>query len=432
MSKNPDKGNSDKGNKDKTDATYASDDLGGVAGHDGGGAGVDIAVVDTGVSDTAALSRASGRLVDGVDTSGLIDGGNVVDSGVFTDGYGHGTFMADIIAGGKVPGSNTNLGVAPGATIHVVKVANDAGEATLFSVLVGLNWVAAHADTIDVANLALGMERPMPMYGADPLNVATHWVRSAGITVVAAAGNTTDQVTDPGFAPGVLTVGAADTLHGAPTVAAFSGSAIVAGVRKPDVVAPGVSVLSLLPATSVVALANPQSRTADGLYRGSGTSQAAAVVSGLAAIYLAANPGADTTEVKSSLRSSTKKLSDSRAGAGFARTVTEPGDRNGTGEQGFDQNVWVANALVGAGGTIDDWLLPMYEAWFAVKWSGSDFEAVKWSAAKWSAAKWSAAKWSAAKWSAAKWSAAKWTSTNWTAAKWSAVRWSTDAWGGVA
>src|SRR5207302_237442 len=78
-------------------------------------------------------------------------------------------------------------------------------------VLAGLDWVASHARAIQVVNLALAVERPTaPAYGADPLTVAVEHVRSAGVVVVAAAGNKAGEVRDPGLDPQALTVGAAD------------------------------------------------------------------------------------------------------------------------------------------------------------------------------------------------------------------------------
>ncbi|HTC71134.1 MAG TPA: S8 family serine peptidase, partial [Acidothermaceae bacterium] len=175
--------------------------LGGKAGKPHAGRGVTVALIDTGVSDTAALNRASGRLVDAVDTSGLnTPNGRVLENGTFNDGYGHGTFMASLIAGGQVPGSgDTGLGVAPGATIDVVKVADADGNTSLAAVLAGLDWVATHSDQVDVANLSLSVDPPASRYGIDPLNFAVTLTRSAGVTVVVAAGNTPGVVGDPGF-----------------------------------------------------------------------------------------------------------------------------------------------------------------------------------------------------------------------------------------
>ena len=94
---------------------YAWQGLGPSAGRPDAGAGVTVALLDTGVSDTPALNRASGRLVDGVDTSELFNGGDAQTSGRFNDRYGHGTFMANLIAGGHVDGikDSRGVGVAP-------------------------------------------------------------------------------------------------------------------------------------------------------------------------------------------------------------------------------------------------------------------------------------------------------------------------------
>src|SRR5204862_480593 len=85
--------------------------VGGNAGRLDAGSGVTVAVLDTGVSDTPALNRASKRLVDGVDTSRLLEGGDARTTGRFTDGFGHGTFMANLVAAGvdlysRLPGGS--------------------------------------------------------------------------------------------------------------------------------------------------------------------------------------------------------------------------------------------------------------------------------------------------------------------------------------
>src|SRR5688572_14274716 len=72
-------------------AVAAAAGLAAPAGRPGAGSGVRVAVVDTGVTDSPALNRASGRLVDAVDTS------TTANRGPLDDGYGHGTFMASVI-----------------------------------------------------------------------------------------------------------------------------------------------------------------------------------------------------------------------------------------------------------------------------------------------------------------------------------------------
>ena len=349
--------------------------LGGRAGKDGAGRGVRVAVVDTGVSDTAALSRSGGRLVDAYDSAGA--------TGPLVDGYGHGTFMASVVAGGPVDGSGGRpVGVAPGATVLVVRVADGAGTTSLSRVLGGLDWVAAHPEAVDVASLSFSHERPGTAYGADPLTDAVDRVRAAGVTVVVSAGNEADRVGDPGFAPAALTVGAADLTARDVAVAPFSGSAVVAGVAKPDVVANGVRVLGVLPPASVLARAHPEGAAGGALWRGTGTSQATAVTSGVAALLLAARPDATPAEVKGALRRAARPLDGDRDGAGLLRTAAAvhpasddpagPGPGGDpTGEGGFDANSWSANS------------------WSANSWSANSWSANSWSANSWSANSWS-------------------------------------------
>jgi serine protease AprX len=413
---------------DRADGVLAAKAVGGDAGKPETGRGVNVALLDTGVSDTAALRRDSGRITDGVDVSALSAGGAARTSGQFTDGYGHGTFMASLIAGGRVDGSGSRaLGVAPAARIVVVKVADAHGNTSLAQVLAGLDWVAAHARAIQVVNLSLSVDRPTaPAYGADPLTAAVEHVRAAGVVVVGAAGNVAGQVGDPGMDPQSLTVGAADVADRI-KVTSFSGSGVVAGVAKPDVVAPGLHVLGVVPADSAVAAANPQGWTRDGLFKGSGTSEATAVTSGVAAAYLSDHPAASPQDVKSAIRSAAEPVRDARAGAGFVsipkRAVS--GSAAAAGEAGFDPAKWGANAWTG----VTDWQSHLCSMWSGSAWTAATWSAATWSAATWSDSNWSAATWSAATWSAATWSAATWSAATWSAATWSAATWSDYGWG---
>jgi serine protease AprX len=398
--------------------------VGGDAGQSGVGAGVTVALLDTGVNDTAALNRASGRLIDGIDLSHISSGGVPLTQGPFTDGYGHGTFLASLIAGGPVPGSDgLGVGVAPAAHLVVVKVAGSDGQTSLLQVLAGLNWVAAHSPSIQIVNLSLAVTRPTaPAYGADPLNAAVEDVRADGVLVVAAAGNTPGQVGDPGMDPTALTVGAA-AFHGrSAQVAPFSGSGVVDGVAKPDVVAAGVHVLGVMSPGTQIATTNPQGWTQNGLFLGSGTSEATAITSGVAAAYLSAHPGSTPLQVKVGLRTSANPLCSAAAGAGLVTlaggvshstrcggwhhrsvALTDP-----TGEAAFDATAWQAAA----------WLNGTWESWLAAAWAASS-----WSASSWSASSWSASSWSASSWSASSWSASSWSASSWSASSWSDLGW---------
>jgi serine protease AprX len=361
------------GSSSDAPAVRAAAGLGGAAGSRGAGAGVRVAVVDTGVTDTPGLHRRSGRLVDAVDTS------DSPRRGPLTDGFGHGTFMASVIAGGPADGAKGEpVGVAPAATVLVVRVAQPDGSTRLSQVLAGLEWVAAHPHRVDVANLSFSYTRPGTAYGADPLTDAVEAVRDAGVTVVVSAGNDPTLVGDPGFTPRALTVGAADLTAADVSVAPFSGSDVVAGVRKPDVVASGVGVLGVLPPSSVIAQRNPDARVEGRLWRGSGTSQATAVTSGAVALLLQQRPDAGPAQVKAALRAAAADLAGDRDGAGLLRLAsgeqvdgaleptTGPGGGDPTGEASFDANSWSANS------------------WSANSWSANSWSANSWSANSWS------------------------------------------------
>ena len=364
--------------------------LGAPAGTPGAGSGVTVALVDSGVADTPVLRRSSGRLVSGPDTTGEGAGAR--------DGYGHGTFMAGLIAGGAVAGQQ--VGVAPAARVVDVKVAGADGSTSLSKVLDGLDWVVRNkeAQRIGVLSLSLAAARPAQGYGRDPLTDATEAVRRAGVVVVVSAGNEPGQVGDPGQDPLLMTVGAADTVPGAaPATASFSGSGVVAGMPRPDVVAPGVSMLSVLPEGSLLARTNPGSAAGKGLSRGSGTSQATAVAAGAVSVFLSqhAQDAPTPDDVRASFATAAQDLPGTADGAGLIRwpgsVVRWSAEQSG-------------NAAPSADGSADGWS----GSWSASSWSASSWSASSWSASSWSASSWSASSWSASSWSASSWSASSW------------------------
>ncbi|HTL24421.1 MAG TPA: S8 family serine peptidase [Mycobacteriales bacterium] len=406
--------------RDGATGVLPSTGLGGSAGLPGAGAGARVAVIDTGVSDTAGLDRASGRLVDAVDTST----GALRTGGRYDDGYGHGTFMANVVAGGAVPGTDgAALGVAPGATVLVVRVAGADGTTSLARVLLALDWVRAHAADVDVANLSLSAVRPFRQYGADPLTDAVEKVRDAGVSVVVSAGNEPSQLGDPGFDPRVITVGAADLAGRRTRVASFSGSDEVAGVMKPDVVASGVHVLGTLPAGSVLATDPGTLHLANGLFRGTGTSQSTAITAGLAALLVAAHPGATPAQVKASLRCAATDLRGRRDGAGLVAATTSlcagpdgqalDGSGDLTGEAGFDASSWAASS------------------WAGPSWAASSWAASSWAASSWAASSWAASSWAASSWAASSWAASSWAASSWAASSWAAAGFGADDVGAV-
>ncbi len=248
---------------------------------------VDVAVLDTGIDPNHPDLNVAG----GYDCSG---------SGSWVDRHGHGTHVAGII-GARDNGIGV-VGVAPGARLWAVKVFRDDGIGYVSWLICGLDWVAAHASTIRVANYsggASGTDTPNCGGTSDPLHQAVCRVVRAGVTLVVAAGNGGNDAgnTIPAAYPEAITVGAIVDTDGKPggqgpgtsygaddTRASFSNHG-----RAVDIYAPGYAILSTVPGGN--------------FQRWSGTSMAAPHVAGAAALYLVQNPGASPGHVRTFLAS---------------------------------------------------------------------------------------------------------------------------------
>jgi serine protease AprX len=190
-----------------------------------------------------------------------------------------------------------------------------------------------------------------------------------------------------------------------------------------------VHVLGVINAGSAIARENPAGWRAHGMFRGSGTSEATAVASGVAAAYLSSHPDAGVLQVKSALREGASGLRDSRAGAGVLAMVEGKGGHasaDNAGEAGFNRKAWQANAWTG----VKDWQSQLESMWSGPAWDATSWSATTWSATSWSNSSWSATSWSATSWSrATTWSATSWSATSWSATSWSATSWSAYGWG---
>jgi serine protease AprX len=246
------------GNADDSQSGVRQDGQGPGNGSDDSfdGDGVTVAVVDTGVADVPDL-RGS---VQHVNVSGAPRG----------DGYGHGTFLAGLIASSGASSDGLYRGVAPKANILDVQVAAADGSTSLLRVLAGLQAVAERArrdDSLRVVNLSLSADDP-GISGIDPLSRAVETLWARGLVVLVAAGNdgpSDGTVSIPGTDPAVITVGALDNAgtrtRGDDVVASFSARGNPANPNvKPDLVAPGVSTVGLRAPGSIVDTEHPTAR----------------------------------------------------------------------------------------------------------------------------------------------------------------------------
>ncbi len=382
------------------------------------GHGVGVALVDTGVADT--LDLHSPRLVRSPDFSGENDG---------IDHYGHGTFMAGLIAGdGTASAGNQprHFGVAPGATLVSVKVADASGASSLSRVIAGIGWVVANRDVYDIGvlNLSLGLDTPVP-YIANPLDAAAEAAWASGITVVTAAGNSgADNVTAPGDDPYLISVGATDTA-GTPTtrddtVPVWSSRERFRGYAKPEVVAPGVSVVSLRAPGSTVDTQHPDARVGNDYFRGTGTSMSTALVSGAAAALLEHHRDATPDDVKGALVDTASNLGNG------ARAIDVNAADRAVARNDWWQHFPVAFDGLGRG-------LRTGMPWTATRWRGETWTASRWRDLRWDASRWrddswTASRWRDESWTASRWRDESWTTSAWTASRWRASNWSADAW----
>ena len=416
------------------------------------GSGVGVALIDSGISPVDGLTTP-GKVINGPDLSFESQDPDLMH----LDSFGHGTHLAGIIAGrnDSAPNSLSSkdtkkhfLGVAPDAHIVNVKVATRNGATDVSQVIAAIDWVVQHRNdngmNIRVLNLAFGTDGTQS-YLLDPLTFAVEQAWQNGIVVVVAAGNDGlgSALRNPAIDPFVIAVGATDgkgTIKtGDDSVAGFSSCGNPK--RHVDVVAPGKSVMSLLAPGSDAELNHPDA-ILDGYIAGSGTSQAAAFVSGAAALIIDQRPGITPDQVKALLMGTSKRLQSGSTvcqGAGLinlksAVSASTPSatqnaaQATGTGSlEGARGSFHVAHdgvALVGEQDIFGN-------AWDGASWSSLSAAGASWSGGNWNGASWSGASWSGMSWSGASWSGASWSGMSWSGASWSGASWSGMSWSGM-
>ena len=279
------------------------------------GDGITVAIVDSGLAPFDSLlynTNGQSRLVAWKD---FVDG-----SLTPIDPQGHGTHMAGIILNAEANAAGGFNGVAPDANLVAVRVLDENGYGSLEQILNGILWVIQHQDeyNIKVMNLSLSSDAMAP-YWADPINRAVMMAWANGITVITSAGNTgsgPSSISIPGNNPYVITVGTFTDAY-TPTdweddyLAVFSGAGpTLEGFIKPDVIAPGAHMLSLMPADNMLLAQGETTHYSGDYYNMAGTSQSAAVVSGVAALILQQNPALTPDQLKHRLTSTAMPMID--------------------------------------------------------------------------------------------------------------------------
>ncbi len=448
------------------------------------GKGVDVAVIDTGVVPVNGLT-APGKVLNGPDLS--FD--SQYDDVRYLDTFGHGTHMAGIIAGrdDAVPskvqkGDHDNfMGVAPDARIVNVKVGNDVGAADVSQVIAGISWAVQHRNdpgmNIRVLSLSFGTDG-IQNYQLDPLTYAVETAWHKGIVVVVAAGNEgfgSPALNNPAYDPYVIAVGATaqDGVYGTSgdRVADFSSGGNSA--RRPDLVAPGRSIVGLRNEGSYIDETSPGGRVGTRYFRGSGTSQSAAVVSGAVALVIQQRPSIKPDQVKRLLTVTAQKVPNGGAAQGTgaldlktardrstptmasslqsypkatglgtlqdargnSSIVDEDGNGDGIaddpaellGEMDIFGMPWNAASYASNLASDTSWTEGFYNG---SEWTGGCFCVDSWTGKSWSGKSWSGKSWSGKSWSADLWEGKSWSGKSWSGKSWSGKSWSGKSWSG--
>ena len=430
------------------------------------GKGVDVAVIDSGVVPVDGF-KTPGKIVYGPDLT--LENNTPAKN---LDTYGHGTHMAGIIGGrdsaaGSVSGNSTDfVGMAPDSRIVSIKVADAKGQTDVSQAIAAIDWVVSNRNknglNIRVLNMSFGTDGVQD-YLLDPLAYAAEQAWHKGIVVVVAVGNqglNVAKVNNPASDPYLIAVGS-DTANGTATtaddvVSSFSNDGD--GTRNPDVVAPGDKVVSLRAAGSYLDTTYPAARIGERLFRGSGTSQAAAVVSGAAALLIQQRPELTPDQVKALLMGTAQSIpgaTGAQQGSGLidlakAKDTATPANAQqtfalstGIGSLELSRgsvHVTVAGREVRGevdvrGKTFDvrTWAKGLRNGanWNGMSWSGMSWSGMSWSGMSWSGMSWSGMSWSGMSWSGMSWSGMSWSGMSWSGMSWSGMSWSGMSWSGM-
>ena len=296
------------------------------------GSGVGVAVVDTGIAWHPDLVRT------GTNNTNITEIEIVGHEGGLADYYGHGTHVAGIIAGNGASSSSVNSyrtfkGIAPNVKLYSIRALYPNGTGYTSDIISGINWAVQYQRQYNIRVMNLSLGHPVyESYPNDPLCLAVRAAYNAGIAVVVAAGNNGavgtgfGTIDSPGNEPSAITVGAMDDSRTVTTtddvLAWYSskGPTLIDHVVKPDLVAPGTTIVSLRDAGSYLdttyhqftltlgSYSYPTNSTQDGVYYSlSGTSMAAPFVTGAAALMAQKDPTLNPATIKARLMASAVK-----------------------------------------------------------------------------------------------------------------------------
>jgi serine protease AprX len=368
------------------------------------------------------------------------------NSDTTSDQYGHGTHVAGILGGNGAASGGIYSGVAPKVDLINLKISNDQGLAYESDTVDAMQWVLDNKDEYNIRVVNLSIQSTVPQsYHDSALDAAAEILWFNGVVLVAAAGNWNNNSTfsaiqaAPANDPFIITVGATDEKGSSKrtddsTTSFTASGTTLEGYSKPEVLAPGVDIISVLSYGSDWIFEHPDHVVMDGEYfRLSGTSMAAPMVAGAAALLLQAEPNLTPDQVKYRLIHSAGTVGSSPYLDVYSALTTPTFE---SANQGIVPHMLLAKMAMIAywssqnGEENIDWGAINWDAvnWNAVNWNAVNWNAVNWNAVNWNAVNWNAVNWNAVNWNAVNWNAVNWNAVNWNAVSWNAVSWNAVSW----
>jgi serine protease AprX len=348
------------------------------------GKGIGIAVIDSGITSHPDLSN---RVIVSQNFNPNVTGTD--------DAYGHGTAVAGIIAGDGTTGLGQYIGVAPQANLISLRVNDATGGAPTSAIMNAILWAVINKNTYNIRVINLSLQASVQeSYRTSPIDAAVEYAWLKGLVVVVAAGNSgpNSALYAPANDPYVITVGATDdqgtTAISDDMLAGFSSYGVTQdGVTKPEFVAPGKRIITTLAPNSSFALNYPSFLIGSQYIKLSGTSVAAPIVSGVAALYIESNPTVRPGQLKSLLLATANHLGFNGSGAGYPDAMHAIAYIGllGNADHGLDPNDYLKVLYMAANSLT---VLPVV-SWDTVSWDSVSWDSVSWDSVSWDAVSWS-------------------------------------------
>jgi serine protease AprX len=359
------------------------------------GDGIGVAVIDSGIDKADDFAENT----KGKNSSRVIRQMSVSpNSHTVNDVYGHGTHVAGIIGGNGRLSGGAVLGLAPKVDLFSIKISDETGMAFESDTVWAMQWVLNNKDYFNIRVVNLSIRSAVPQsYHTSPLDAAAEILWFNGLVVVASAGNEGPNAVDyaPANDPFIITVGATDEQQTADPsddfIAEYSAYGVTMdGFVKPDIVAPGQDIVSVLSSNSNWDVEYPERRAVTSDYfRLSGTSMSAPMVVGATVLLLEDEPELTPDQVKHRLISTGRTIDGSAGDTNtypyldvYAAVTGNTAESANTGIAA-SQLLWTGDEPV---------------MWDSVNWNSVNWNSVNWNSVNWNSVNWNSVNWNSVAW----------------------------------